>query len=66
MDDKPGFCRELKERKMGEILRERTRRRAWITVAGVIDDVSDFVAKHPGDRALVRGRRGHVDTRSSR
>ncbi|OJD37976.1 acyl-desaturase [Diplodia corticola] len=29
--------------------------RAWIAVAGVVHDVSDFVAEHPGGRALIRG-----------
>lgn len=29
--------------------------RAWIAVAGVIHDVSDFISEHPGGRALIRG-----------
>ncbi|EKG10516.1 Cytochrome b5 [Macrophomina phaseolina MS6] len=37
------------------VAQARTDGRAWIAVAGVIHDVSDFVAEHPGGRALIRG-----------
>lgn len=37
------------------VAQARTDGRAWIAVAGVIHDVADFVAEHPGGRALIRG-----------
>ncbi|GME35938.1 putative acyl- desaturase protein [Neofusicoccum parvum] len=37
------------------VARARQDGRAWIAVAGVVHDVTDFVAEHPGGKALIKG-----------
>ncbi|KAL1633912.1 stearoyl-CoA 9-desaturase [Diplodia intermedia] len=44
------------------VAQAKTGGRAWIAVAGVIHDVSDFVDEHPGGRALLRGAVGRDAT----
>ncbi|KAK7626726.1 delta-9 fatty acid desaturase [Phyllosticta citricarpa] len=33
---------------------EHGQKRAWILVAGVVHDVTDFISEHPGGRALIK------------